>query len=195
MLDRYRRPAFLISLDGETGRGSARSMRAFPLPEALQASDDLLEGHGGHAQAAGFTIRRERLDAFRDRMESLAAGAVLDTSPEALQVDAAVGLGEIDAECVRWVEKLSPFGRGNPEPLFGCEGMVLSDQPSVVGKRHLRFTLGQGEHRQRAIAFNFGDRVNELKRGQKVDALFHAAFDTWRGGAHVQLVVRDLKTR
>ncbi len=195
VLERYRRPAFLVSLDGEMGRGSARSLRAFPLPEALQASDDLLEGHGGHAEAAGFTIRRDRLVAFRDRMESLAGGAVLDTSPEALQVDAAVGLGEMDAECVRWVEMLSPFGRGNPEPLFGCEGMVLSDQPSVVGKRHLRFTLGQGEHRQRAIAFNFGDRVNELKRGQKVDALFHAAFDTWRGGAHVQLVVRDLKTR
>ena len=195
LLDRHRRPAFLVALDGETGRGSARSLRSFPLPDALQAADAFLEGHGGHAEAAGFTIRRERLEAFRDRMEALAGEASLDMAPEPLQVDAAVGLGEIDAECVRWVEMLAPFGRGNPEPLFGCEGMVLADHPTVVGGRHLRLTLAQGEHRQRAIAFNLGDRAPEMERGRQVDALFHAAFDGWRGGAHVQLVVRDLKTR
>ncbi len=195
LLDRHRRPAFLVALDGETGRGSARSLRSFPLPDALQAADAFLEGHGGHAEAAGFTIRRERLEAFRDRMEALAGEASLDMAPEPLQVDAAVGLGEIDAECVRWVEMLAPFGRGNPEPLFGCEGMVLADHPTVVGGRHLRLTLAQGEHRQRAIAFNLGDRAPEMERGRRVDALFHAAFDGWRGGAHVQLVVRDLKTR
>ncbi len=195
ILDRFRRPAFLIAMDGEFGRGSARSRKSFPLPEALAACAGDLEEFGGHAEAAGFRIRRDRLEVFRERMETLAGGADLDPAPEPLEVDAAVALSEIDPDCVDWLERLSPFGRGNPEPLFGAENLVVDGAPAVVGKRHLRLTLAAGGRRLRGIAFNQGERINELGRGQRVDAVFHAAFDTWRGGRQVQLVVRDLRIR
>ncbi len=197
ILDRYHRPALLIAMDGEFGRGSARSLKTFPLPEALAACASELEEFGGHAEAAGFRIRRDRLEPFRERMEALAEAADMDPAPDPWEVDAAVDLAEMDADCVDWLERLSPFGRGNPEPLFGAEGLTVAAAPSVVGKRHLRLTLasGSGQKSLRAIAFNQGERVNELSRGRRVDAVFHASFDTWRGGRQVQLVVRDLRTR
>ncbi len=195
LLDRFHRPALLISMDGQYGRGSARSHRKFPLPDALAACADLLEEFGGHAEAAGFRIHRSRLEPFRARMEELAGRADLETDPLPFTVDAAVDLAELDADCVTWIERLAPFGRGNPEPLFGAEGLVVAEPPSVVGKRHLRLSLSAGGRKMRAIAFNQGERASELDRGRRVDAVFHAAFDTWRGGKQVQLVVRDLKPR
>jgi single-stranded-DNA-specific exonuclease len=195
LLERLGRPVFLISLDAEGGRGSARSVPGFPLPEALTACADLLEEHGGHAEAAGFGIRRDRLEAFRDRMGDLAARASLGGEPPPLEIDAGVGLDEMTAECVGWLERLAPFGRGNSEPLFAGEGFVLAEPPVVVGKRHLKLSLSQGRVRLRAVAFNHGARVGELERGQSVDVAFHAGFDTWRGGNAVELVIRDLRIR
>ena len=193
ILDRFNRPAFVISMEGDVGRGSARSRSEFPLPVALERCDDLLRRHGGHAQAAGFEIERRNLEAFRERMDSLAREADWPETSMPFEVDAGVVLEEITPECVGWVERLSPFGRGNPEPLFGCRGARLAEAPSIVGKRHLRLSFRQGAGTVRGIAFNQGERLDELGEGQKVDAVFHVAFDTWRGGNSVQLVVKDLK--
>jgi single-stranded-DNA-specific exonuclease len=195
ILDRFHVPALLIAMKGDEGRGSARSRSPFLLPEALAACDDLLTTHGGHAQAAGFSIRREYLEPFRTRIESLAGERRLPAEGEPLEVDAAVGLDEMNPECVQWLDRLAPFGRGNPEPLFGAKGLVLAETPSLAGKSHLRLVFGSGKRRVRAIAFNQGNRLLELDRGTRLDALFHASFDTWRGGHEVQLVVRDLQVR
>jgi single-stranded-DNA-specific exonuclease len=195
ILDRFHRPAFIIALDGAGGRGSARSRPAFPLPAALAACGDLLEEHGGHAEAAGFSIRRDNLERFRERMERLAGDGEWSDAPDPWEVDAVVGLDEVDADCARWVDRLSPFGRGNPEPLFGCEKMTLAGPPSVVGKRHLRVAFSHGSRSVRGIAFNQGDRIGEFEGGRRLDAVFHVAMDWWRGDGTVQLVIRDMKPR
>jgi len=191
--DRFARPVLLVSMDGERGRGSGRSSRAFPLPAALAACDDLLLEHGGHAEAAGFGIRREQLEAFRERVESLAAAANLESDPVPLDVDAQVTVEDLDEDLVQWMERLSPFGKGNPEPLFGARGLVLAGDPTRVGKRHLSLSFARGSEQLKGIAFNQGYRLNDLARGARVDAVFHASFDAWRGRRRVQLVVRDLR--
>jgi single-stranded-DNA-specific exonuclease len=195
ILERFHLPALLIAMEGGEGRGSARSRSPFDLPEALATCDELLVTHGGHAQAAGFSIRREHLEAFRERIEAEAAARPLPAEGEPLEVDATVELDEMDAECVGWLDRLAPFGKGNPEPLFGARGLVLAENPSLAGKRHLKLVFGGGRRRVRAIAFHQGDRLLELDRGARIDALFHAGFDTWRGGREIQLIVRDLRLR
>jgi single-stranded-DNA-specific exonuclease len=195
LLDRFGRPVFLIALDETSGRGSARSVPGFALPEALVACDDLLLEHGGHAEAAGFAILREHLEAFRARLIERARALATRERARPLEIDARVELGEMNLECLSWLDRLSPFGRGNPEPLFGLEGGVLVESPTVVGKHHLRLTVEQGAHRLRAIAFRQGNRIGEFDRGQKVDLAFHAAKDGWRGRDSVELVVRDLRPR
>ena len=191
--ERFHRPVCVIALEGDHGRGSARSAAAFPLPRALEACEDLLEAHGGHARAAGFSIRRQHLETFRDRMESLGAASELAAEATPWDLDATVSLEEIDAPCLDWLERLEPYGSGNPEPLFGGEGFLLAEAPSVVGRRHLRLSFRGAGAPVRAIAFNQGERVKEFGRGQRVDAVFHAGFDTWRGGRTPQLIVRDLR--
>ncbi len=193
-LERVHRPAMIIAMEGDLGRGSARSVASFPLPAALQAADDLLETHGGHAQAAGFSIRRENLEAFRDRMIEV-AGRDAIAEPDPLQVEAALDLAEVDRDFVGWVERLGPFGPGNPEPLFGGQKLELAEDPSIVGADHLRLVFRAGRGRMKAIAFGMGSRERGLTAGSKVDAVFHTAFDTWRGRMGVQLIVRDLRTR
>jgi single-stranded-DNA-specific exonuclease len=193
-LERFHRPVFLVAWEGDRGRGSARS-RGFPLPAALTACADLLEEGGGHNEAAGFSIRRERFPAFQERMTGLARDARLDPDPVPLELDGSVSLEELNAGCVRCLDRLAPFGRGNPEPLFAGEGLTVEEAPSVVGRGHLRLVLGSGRTRLRAVAFGLGDRVEEIRRGARVDAAFHVAFDTYRGGDTVQLIVRDLRSR
>jgi single-stranded-DNA-specific exonuclease len=194
-LERFHCPVFLVQWQGERGRGSARSRGNFPLPPALTACADLLEEGGGHAEAAGFSLRKECFPAFRDRILELARGARLDTAPAPLELDGSVTLEDLDVPCVRWLERLAPFGRGNPEPLFAGEGLLVEDEPAVVGGRHLRLVLGSGRRRVRAMAFGFGDRAGEIRRGRRVDAAFHVVMDAYRGGDSVQLIVRDLRTR
>lgn len=195
LLDRFGRPVFMIAMDGDSGRGSARSVPGFALPDALCACDDLLLEHGGHAEAAGFAIAREHLEAFRARLIERARQASTSERTRPLEIDARVELGEMNLECLSWLDRLSPFGRGNPEPLFALEAGVLVEPPSIVGKQHLRFTVEQGSCRLRAIGFRMGNRIAELDRGQKVDLAFHAAKDGWRGRDSVELVVRDLRLR
>jgi single-stranded-DNA-specific exonuclease len=195
LLDRFGRPVFMIAMDGDSGRGSARSVPGFALPDALASCDDLLLEHGGHAEAAGFAIASQHLEAFRARLIERARAMSTRERARPLEIDARVELGEMNLECLSWLERLSPFGRGNPEPLFGLEGGVLVEPPSVVGKQHLRLTVEQGSHRLRAIAFRLGNRIGELDRGQKVDLAFHAAKDGWRGRDTVELVVQDLRPR
>jgi single-stranded-DNA-specific exonuclease len=193
LLDRFRRPVFLVALEGETGRGSARSPVGFDLPPALAACDDLLEEHGGHARAAGFTIRSDRFEEFRERLERIGAEAMDEPEPEPWDLDATVDLAELSPACVDWLERLEPFGQGNPEPLYGARRLRLAGEPDVVGKGHLRLSLADDGARLRGIAFGFGERRNDLARAERVDAVFHAAFDTFRGTREVRLVVRDVR--
>jgi single-stranded-DNA-specific exonuclease len=193
ILDRFHRPALLIALEGDRGRGSGRAPDGFALPEALQACTDLLDAHGGHARAAGFTIPCANLEAFRERMETLAAGADLSPAATPWELDATVSVDELDPACVSWLERLEPFGQGNPEPLFGSRRVRLEETPTVVGGRHLRLGFHTSRGPMKGIGFSLGSRVKEFERGQEVDVVFHASFDLFRGGRTVQLVVRDIR--
>lgn len=194
VLERFHRPVAMIAIDGEMGRGSARSLLGFPLPAALSRCADLLITFGGHAQAAGFTVRRDRIPELAVRLAAIAAEADLAQDPTPWDLDAVTGIDEFSPECVGWLSRLEPFGNGNPEPLFGAEAVEIAEIPSVVGGKHLRLTVRAGDRRMKAIAFHQGSRAKELDRGRRVGMVFHASFDTWRGNREIQLTVRDIRT-
>lgn len=195
LLDRFHRPVCLISMNGETGRGSARSKSGFSWPRAFDACRELLVEGGGHHQAAGLEIERRHLETFRKRIEELAANSEATPESEPWEIDATVELDELDADCVAWLDRLEPFGNGNPEPLFGSSGFRLSEKPTVVGGKHLSLSFAGKNGKTRAIAFGMGERVDEFDKDQEVEAVLNASFDTWRGGRHVQFIIRDLKAK
>ena len=185
VVERYGRPAFLIAFDGEIGKGSGRSISRFDLHAALLACGDLLERYGGHQMAAGLTIRRENLDAFRERFGSLAREKLApeDLGPEQ-RVDLEVGLHEVTSELERLMRHLEPCGTGNSSPVFGVRGVRLAGR-CRVGQGHLKGMLDDGRSRLPAIGFQWADRVPWLTDG-RVDAAFRIECNEWNGQTTLQ---------
>jgi single-stranded-DNA-specific exonuclease len=185
VVERYGRPTFLIAFDGDIGKGSGRSISRFNLHTALLSCGDLLERYGGHHMAAGLTIRRGRLDAFRERFGSVARHTLSpeDLGPEQ-RVDLEVGLHEVTRELERLCRHLEPCGQGNASPVFGVRGVRFVDR-SVVGNGHLKGVLDDGTTRLWAIGFQWADRVPWLDDGL-VDAAFRVECDEWNGLSSLQ---------
>jgi single-stranded-DNA-specific exonuclease len=185
VVERFGRPAFLIAFDGDTGRGSGRSISAFDLHGALTACGDLLERYGGHHMAAGLTIRRDRLEAFRERFASLAGDRL---QPEQLgpeqRIDLELPLNEATAELEKLCRFLEPCGMGNASPVFGARGVRLTRRARVGGS-HLKGVLeGQGAALE-AIGFGMADRLAGLTDGL-VDVAFRLDENEYQGQRHVQ---------
>lgn len=185
VVERYGRPAFLIAFDGDVGKGSGRSISRFDLHAALLACGDLLERYGGHQMAAGLTIRRGRLEEFRERFGELAREALGpdDLGPEQ-RVDLELGLHEATRELERMCRHLEPCGAGNASPVFGVRGVRFIGR-SRVGNGHLKGTLDDGATRLSAIGFQWADRVPWLGEGL-VDAAFRLESNEWNGHSILQ---------
>ena len=189
LVERYHRPAVLVALDGDKGKGSARSIRGFHLYRALGLCSEHLEGFGGHEYAAGLTISPDRVAAFAEALEGVAEEILeeSDLTPR-ISHDGEVLLEEITPAIIREIASLAPFGAGNPEPAFVAQGLRLQ-QVRTVGEKHLRFIARQGGYSFPCIAFGLADRQKELSG--EIDLLFSPAFNEWKGEVSVQLRVRD----
>ncbi len=185
VVERYGRPTFLIAFDGEIGKGSGRSTSRFDLHAALLSCGDLLERFGGHYMAAGLTIHRSRLDAFRERFGDLARAKLGpdDLGPEQ-RVDLEIGLREVTIDLERLCRHLEPCGQGNPGPVFGVRGVRFSHR-SCVGNGHLKGVLDDGTMRLPVIGFQWADRVPWLG-DDLVDAAFRIECNDWNGITSLQ---------
>lgn len=196
--DRFHRPACVIGVDGGVGKGSGRSVPGVDLGAAVIAAHQagVLEKGGGHAMAAGFTVAASQIDAFRaflaERVSAALSGSPLVAE---LSVDAAVSPRGANADLVRAVSRVGPFGTGNSEPRFVLSGARIVSS-GVVGENHVRCTLAGGDGgRVNAIAFRAmaGDLGPALlQAGQlPVHVAGHLRLDDFRGGDNVQLVIDD----
>jgi single-stranded-DNA-specific exonuclease len=180
VVERYGRPTFLIAFDGDIGKGSGRSISRFDLHSALLSCGDLLERYGGHHMAAGLTIRRDRLDEFRERFASITRELLRpdDLGPEQ-RVDLEIGLAEATRDLERLCRYLEPCGAGNASPVFGVRGVRFSGR-ARVGNGHLKGALDDGTTRLPVIGFQWADRVQWLGDGL-VDAAFKLECNEWNG--------------
>lgn len=186
VVERWGRPAILIALEGDVGRGSGRSISRFDLHAALTACGDLLERYGGHRMAAGLTIRRDRVAAFRDRFRSVAADALTvdDLGPEQ-RVDLEIELSGATEDLERLVRHLEPCGMGNPAPVFGVRGAAFTEW-SVVGQNHLKGRLRQGSGQLPAIGFQMAEQARAWVGQGVVDAAFRLERNEFRGTSTLQ---------
>ncbi|MGD0484060.1 MAG: single-stranded-DNA-specific exonuclease RecJ [Gemmatimonadales bacterium] len=184
VLERVARPVFLIALEGELGKGSGRSVAGCDLHAALARCAPLLEKWGGHRMAAGLTIRRERLDAFRAAFNAACAAQV---DPAALaptqRVDAVVPLEQLTDELERLVRALEPTGIGNPNPVFGVQGVRIEGRLRPMGERHIRLALTDGRGVLEAVAFGAREEVERVVGGARgpLRAAVRLERDTWQG--------------
>ncbi len=158
LAEEFHRPVALVSLQDGRGKGSARSVEGYHLFQGLNACRRHLLKFGGHAAAAGFSIVTENLAALQEALEETFVDQVgeVPLRPR-LKVDAAVSLGDLTQDFYEHLKRLRPFGPGNPEPVFACQGVECVNS-RVVGDRHLKVALCQGEVVVEAIAFDQASR-------------------------------------
>jgi single-stranded-DNA-specific exonuclease len=193
LVEEYGRPTVLIGLDGDAGKGSGRSIAAFHLYNALVACQDLLAGFGGHEHAAGIRIHRDQVSPFEEALNRVARAelAEVDCTP-LLAIDAEVRLEEVDDVLLQFIERLEPFGEGNPQPVLVARGVEVVGAPAVVGReqQHLRLTLRQGTMILQGIGFAMGRRLAQAKEGT-LDLVFSPQRHVWNGREECQLVLKD----
>ena len=195
LVDKFAKPAFVIGIDPATGigRGSARTTGGVNLYEALSAAAPCLDRYGGHAAAAGFTVRRESVE----QLAELLGGAVTRLAegsgpvPSVREVDAEVALGEVDERLAQELGGLGPFGQDNPAPMLVTRGAKVTQVRRVGDGSHLKLTVEDDRRDVRsAIGFGLGDRPVEV--GARLDLVFAPTVSTWQGRRSAELELADL---
>ena len=195
LTEKYSCPSFMIHLCEGLGKGSCRSYGGFNLFQALESCSDLLEGFGGHELAAGFTIREENIELFRDRINRCALSFSGGEPPvSSLEVDVQVARpGQITMEEIQALTMLEPYGAGNNRPVFCLMGMTVDSMQNVGQNRHLKLQLSKGQHHFPAIFFSATEETCGVRPGMRVDAAFHLQINEFRGTSSIQLQMIDIR--
>jgi single-stranded-DNA-specific exonuclease len=196
LIDRFYRPVFLLSLEGDEGKGSARSIPGFNIHKALAYCQKYLLDFGGHEMAAGFTIKRSNIESFFKDLNIYAEKVIGDKRMmPLLDVDGFVDIGQVSEELVNEIIKLRPFGHANPDPLLVCRRATLMESRGV-GKSaaHLKLRLRTENAVLEGIGFNLGAYAEVLATAESVDIAFVPGMNEYNGRRSVQLEVKDLRT-
>lgn len=199
LAERFRRPAFMIAVDvirGERmGKGSCRSYGGVCLFDALESCADILEGFGGHAMAAGFTVREENIPLLRRRLCAWVAEHREEGAGSELQVDVELpDTAHLTVEDVAGLDMLEPFGAGNPKPVFllSRANVTAMDEVGMDGK-HLRLRLQSRNERLAAIFFSYPKAAWHYRPGDQLDVAFTPQVNEYHGKRSVQMVVQDVR--
>lgn len=200
--EKYGLPSILVSFEGEdgapkpddVGKGSGRSVPGMNLVEGLIYASDTLIKHGGHALAAGLSVSRGALPAFREKINEYARTHLKkeDLIP-VLEADCLLDMSDISMELASELRMLEPYGAGNPTPVFGLMGVTVEEIVPVGGGKHTRLLLREGAKRVAAIYFSQPTEELKLYPGARVELLFTLDVNEWNGKRSVQLVIKDLR--
>jgi single-stranded-DNA-specific exonuclease len=197
LTDTFYRPTIVMTKAGELYTGSARSVKDFDIYEAIDSCSDLLEHFGGHKFAAGLSLRPENFEAFRNRFNQ----AVIDRLKEKvlvpeLEIDDELPLNSIHSRFYNTLKQFAPFGPGNMAPLFVTKGVVDAGGSRIVGKNHLKLSVGYPDVRGgpvSGIAFQQGDHLGVIDKGMPFNICYHIEENEWNGSITLQMNIKDIK--
>ncbi len=193
---RLHRPVVLLCAEDDgTLKGSARAGEGFDLVAALDACAPLLLRHGGHRAAAGLTLAADALPAFQAAFEAACAAQCDGTiAPPPLRIDVPAALSQIDHALMQALDRLEPFGHGNPQPVFCTYNVeVVDDSARALKERHLKFLVRQEGVLFEAIGFGMAEAHPPDALPPWLDLAYVPRWNVYRGEARIQLVLRDLR--
>ena len=194
LVERFKRPAVVIALDGDAGRGSGRSIAPYDLHAGLAAAAGHLTRFGGHRMAAGVEIEAAEVDAFRDALAAHAGAALTpaDLRP-AERIDAVVPGGALTLDLAEELERLGPFGSANPAPRLLVPAARIEHVTAMGEERkHARFSLVGGGARARGVAFRRSQRSLAAAGGRPQDVAVSLERNRWNGAVEARVVLREL---
>ncbi|MBI5399792.1 single-stranded-DNA-specific exonuclease RecJ [Candidatus Saganbacteria bacterium] len=195
VVDRFSRPTILIGVYDEVGRGSARSLAGINIYNLLNSCSDLFETFGGHAGAAGFEIKTDKLTELTSRLKE---AAQISLAPEALipklMIDMELPTQTLTLTLAKKLEIFAPHGEGNPQPLFLSRQLRLIDQRTVGrDNRHLKLKLSDGIAHLDTIGFDCGHLAGQLVANACYDVVYRLESNEWNGFENVQLNLADIR--
>lgn len=208
IVDQYYRPTIMINTGNShfikmkqktnanpVAQGSARSIPGFDILEAIGSCSRHLIDFGGHKMAAGITIETDKIPEFAADLESYAKENLNQNDIAAkLDIDATTSLNELNMETVAKLQMLSPFGRGNPEPVFATKGVRLAASPRRVGAKgdHLQFAVTDNTAAIRCIGFSMGKMEKKLLECEFFDVAYKPNINNYNGNSNVELIIEDI---
>ena len=197
LVEEFYKPAIVISKGEKFSKASARSVSGFNIIEFIRKSSDLLVDAGGHPMAAGFTVETAKLVVLEKRLRELGEKDIdINSLTRTLKIDCELPLTFVMSELYDSIQKLSPFGMGNPEPTFLSKNVIIEDMRLVgMEGKHLKLVVSSQKLDVKfdAIAFGMGERAGEIKIGDKMDIAYTISQDEWNGNKRLQLKIKDLK--
>ena len=191
--DMYFKPSILLSFEEDgMGKGSGRSIPGFDLHDALMKCSDTVEKFGGHSMAVGITIKKEKLEAFREEFEKIATENHIDEIMPIINIDAKINLSDIDKEMVESMKQLEPFGEANKMPIFAFKNLKIDSIRSLSEGKHLKLTLKDTNNIINAIGFNMGYLAEEYRIGDKIDVAGVLEVNTFNGTENLQINLKDI---
>ncbi|WP_309120405.1 single-stranded-DNA-specific exonuclease RecJ [Paenibacillus sp.] len=196
LVEAYYRPTVVIAMDAESGvgKGSARAIPGFHLYDALKTCESLFLHFGGHASAAGLSIRGDNLDAFVEAFRNEASSRLTEElkTPVTL-VDAELDLSDITIDAIQELEKLAPYGMGHPAPKFSISQAIVGEA-TVIGKdkRHAKFRLEGSGNKIEAVGFGIGETVRRVALGSRLSLVGELSVNEWNGRKTPQIIVKDV---
>ncbi|MEK6512096.1 single-stranded-DNA-specific exonuclease RecJ [Myroides odoratimimus] len=199
LIDTYYRPTIVFTDSGDYLAASARSVKNFDIYQALEKCSEHLIQFGGHMYAAGLTIKKENLEAFRQKFEEVVSNTIQETDliPE-IEIDAKIQFSEITDKFLRVLKQFEPFGPGNPSPSFLTKEVFDTGYAKLAGAKgeHLKVSFKQRRnpgYKFSAIGFNLGAQYENVKDKQHVDIIYSIEENNWRNKTTIQLQIKDLQ--
>ncbi len=193
LTEQYYRPSIIASIGEKYTRGSCRSIPEFHITQALDQCKDLLEHHGGHAAAAGFTVRNELLQTLIARLQTIAKEQLkdLDLRPK-IFAETEIPLSDLKPDLLKYLNWLQPTGMGNPTPIFMSNGLKVTRQKAIgADGSHLKLSVTDGKITYDAIAFRQGYWVAQLP--PLIDMMYTFELNEFNGQVSLQLNVKDIR--
>lgn len=189
----YFKPSILLCFEGNEGKGSGRSIPGFDLHEALTRCDESLEKFGGHSMAIGLSVKKDKLEDLRKKLDDIAKEKQIDKIVPILKIDAQVELKDINMQIVESLKQLEPFGEENKVPLFVFKNLKIDSIRALSEGKHIKLTLKQGNQNLiNAMGFNLGELTNDYRIGDKVDVVGSLEINKFNGEESIQILLKDM---
>jgi single-stranded-DNA-specific exonuclease len=197
LIEKYYRPTIVLTQSGDMATGSARSVKDFDVYSAIEACSDLLDQFGGHKFAAGLTMKKENVTAFRNKFEDIVSASLTEDMlhPE-MEIDIEISLDEITDKLLRLLKQFSPHGPHNMTPLFCARNVLDTGFARIVGNNHLKLELfqpGTQLQKAQAIGYDKGDFLHFFQRKIPIDIVFKIKENEYRGNVTTQLIIEDIR--
>ena len=194
LVDRFHRPALVITTKGKIAKGSGRSIRNFHLVKALGECGHLLENFGGHQYAAGMTLRKDRLDDFRKLINQIAGNRLeAEDFIPIVDIDMEIDFKSLSEKLFKEMDELAPFGLGNPRPVFVTKNIKVKKLPRIVGRDTIKMWVTDGSRVCEAIGFRMADIIPSNIIEDDIELAYTCGLNTYKGVRSIQLQLKDVR--